>query len=137
MLRPASLLPSLSRAFDTPLRAVGSLLPPGVCYRALWRLPGRDFHPPENRVFQDASYAHYTTIPSLLDLGVKSLESFIPILDKIVADNAEKRADQIQKPKSDVWRETMQLIVSLQEAGEERQRQNLAMFPSVMTPQSS
>jgi hypothetical protein len=32
-LRPASLLPSLSRAFDTPLGSVGSLLPAGVCYR--------------------------------------------------------------------------------------------------------
>jgi hypothetical protein len=54
-LRPAALLPSLSKAFDTPLRTVGSLLPPGVCYRALRRLPGRDFHPLEHRVFvQDA-----------------------------------------------------------------------------------
>jgi len=26
-------------------RPVGSLLPTGVCYRALRRLPGRDFHP--------------------------------------------------------------------------------------------
>jgi len=56
MLRPASLLPSVSRAFDTPLRTVGSLLPPGVRYRALRRLPGRIFHPQEHRVFQDAPW---------------------------------------------------------------------------------
>jgi hypothetical protein len=48
------LLPSLSRAFDTPLGSVGSLLPAGVCYRALRRLPGQDFHLLEQRVFQDA-----------------------------------------------------------------------------------
>jgi len=49
-----------SRAFDTPLRTVGFLLPPGVCYRALRRLPGRDFHARENRVFQDAPQVHFT-----------------------------------------------------------------------------
>ena len=55
-LRPAGLLPSLSRAFDTPLRTVGFLLPPGVCFRALRRLPSRDFHPLEHYVFQDAPW---------------------------------------------------------------------------------
>jgi hypothetical protein len=54
MLRPAGLLPSVIRAFDTPLGAVGSLLPAGVCYRVLRRFPGQDFHLPEQRVFQDA-----------------------------------------------------------------------------------
>ena len=54
LLRPADLLPSLSRAFDTPLGSVGSLLPAGVCYRALRRLPGQDLHLLEQRVFQDA-----------------------------------------------------------------------------------
>ena len=29
---------------DTPLGSIGSLLPAGVCYRALRRLPGQDFH---------------------------------------------------------------------------------------------
>ncbi len=58
MLRPASLLPSRSRAFDTPLRTVGSLLPPGVCYRALRRLPGPIFHRLDERVFQDAPSIH-------------------------------------------------------------------------------
>ena len=53
-LRPASLLPSLSKALDAPLWPVGSLLSAGACYRALWRLPGRDSHPLEERVFQDA-----------------------------------------------------------------------------------
>src|SRR5437016_2737771 len=54
MLRPASLLPALSQAFDAPLWPVGSLLSAGACYRVLWRLPGRDLHPREVRVFQDA-----------------------------------------------------------------------------------
>src|ERR1019366_758685 len=58
-LRPAGLLPSLSRAFDTPLRTVGSLLPPGVCYRALRRLPEQDFHLPEHYVFQDAPRCYF------------------------------------------------------------------------------
>src|SRR5665213_1851254 len=60
-LRPAGLLPSLSRAFDTPLRTVGSLLPPGVCFPALRRLPGRDFHPLEHPVFQDAPFLRFYT----------------------------------------------------------------------------
>jgi hypothetical protein len=56
LLRPAGLLPSVSRAFDTPLGS-GEFLPPaGVCYRALRRLPGRDLHPLERRVFQDAPW---------------------------------------------------------------------------------
>src|SRR5713101_8414479 len=54
MLRPASLLPALSQAFDAPLWPSGSLLPAGACYRALRRLPGRISHPLEQRVFQDA-----------------------------------------------------------------------------------
>jgi len=45
LLRPAGLLPSLARAFDTPLHQGGSLRSVGVCFRALRRLPGRDFHP--------------------------------------------------------------------------------------------
>src|SRR5690242_17413454 len=57
MLRPASLLPALSQAFDTPLWPSGSLLPAGACYRALRRLPGQDFHLLEERVFQDAPCA--------------------------------------------------------------------------------
>jgi hypothetical protein len=48
----------LSRAFDTPLGSVGSLLPAGVCYRALRRLPGQDFHLLEQHVFQDAPFHH-------------------------------------------------------------------------------
>jgi hypothetical protein len=64
LLRPAGLLPSLSRAFDTPLGSVGSLLPAGVCYRALRRLPGQDLHLLEHRVFQDApSCGVYHPIP--------------------------------------------------------------------------
>jgi len=42
------------RAFDTPLGTVGSLLPAGVCYRALRRLPGQYLLLLEQRVFQDA-----------------------------------------------------------------------------------
>ena len=56
LLRPAGLLPSVSRAFDTPLGAGGSLRSAGVCYRALRRLPGQDFHLLEQRVFQDAPW---------------------------------------------------------------------------------
>jgi len=44
--------PLFSRALDTPLGAVGSLLPAGVCYRALRRLPGQDLHLLEQRVFR-------------------------------------------------------------------------------------
>src|SRR5579864_7419679 len=54
LLRPASLLPALSQAFDAPLWPSGSLLPAGACYRALRRLPGRISHPLEQRVLQDA-----------------------------------------------------------------------------------
>src|ERR1035437_2977726 len=54
LLRPAGLLPSLSRAFDTPLGSGGSLRSAGVCYRALRRLSGQDLHLLEQRVFQDA-----------------------------------------------------------------------------------
>src|SRR5271166_4970258 len=54
MLRPASLLPALSQAFDAPLWLLGSLPTTGACYRALRRLPRRIFHPLEERVFQDA-----------------------------------------------------------------------------------
>ena len=53
------MLPSLSRAFDTPLDSFGSLLPAGVCYRALRRLPGQDFHLLEQRVFQDAPSTNF------------------------------------------------------------------------------
>src|ERR1039458_571302 len=59
LLRPAGLLPPLSRAFDTPLGAGGSLRAAGVCYRALRRLPGQDFHLLEQRVFQDAPCVKY------------------------------------------------------------------------------
>src|SRR5712691_675793 len=58
ILRPASLLPALSQAFDAPLWPVGSLHSAGACYRVLWRLPGRDLHPREVRVFQDAPCLH-------------------------------------------------------------------------------
>ena len=44
--------PLFSRALDTPLGAVGSLLPAGVCYRALRRLPGQDLHLLEQHVFR-------------------------------------------------------------------------------------
>jgi hypothetical protein len=54
MLRPAGLLPSVALTFDTPLGAVGFLLLAGVCYRVLRRFPGQDFHPLEQRAFQDA-----------------------------------------------------------------------------------
>jgi hypothetical protein len=60
LLRPAGLLPSVSRAFDTPLGSVGSLLPAGVCYQALRRLPGQDLHLLDQRVFQDAPLNHPT-----------------------------------------------------------------------------
>ena len=53
---PACLPSALLRTFDTPLWRLGSLLPAGVCYRALQGLPGRDFHPLEQRVFQDAPW---------------------------------------------------------------------------------
>src|SRR5271166_3641537 len=56
MLRPASLLPALSQAFDAPLWLLGSLPTTGACYRALRRLPRRIFHPLEERVFQDAPW---------------------------------------------------------------------------------
>jgi len=62
LLRPAGLLPSLSRASDTPLGSGGSLRSAGVCYRALRRLPGRDFRPREQRVFQDAPSPHSTAM---------------------------------------------------------------------------
>jgi hypothetical protein len=45
--------------FDTALGSVGSLLPAGVCYRALRRLPGQDFHLLEQRVFQDAPWRRF------------------------------------------------------------------------------
>jgi hypothetical protein len=51
-------LPPYGKAFDTPLSPVGSLLPVGVCYRALRRLPGQDFHLQEQRVLQDAPSRH-------------------------------------------------------------------------------
>lgn len=54
LLRPTGFLPSLSRAFDSPLGAGGSLRSAGVWYRALRRLLGRVSHPLEQRVFQDA-----------------------------------------------------------------------------------
>jgi hypothetical protein len=60
ILRPASLLPALAQAFDAPLWPVGSLRSAGACYRVLWRLPGRDFHPREVRVFQDAPWLNHT-----------------------------------------------------------------------------
>ena len=56
LLRPAGLLPSFARAFDTPPSSVGSLLPVAVCYRALWHLPGQDLHLLEQRVFQHAPW---------------------------------------------------------------------------------
>src|SRR6266853_3819526 len=46
------------RPVDAPLWPSGSLLPTGVCYRALRRLPGRISHPLEQRVFQDAPCRH-------------------------------------------------------------------------------
>jgi len=46
--------------FDNPRGPVGSLLPAGVCYRALRRLPGQDLHLLEQRVFQDAPCPYYT-----------------------------------------------------------------------------
>jgi hypothetical protein len=55
-LRPAR-LPSACSGFDTPLWPVGSLLPPGVCYRALQRLPGQDFHLQEEYVFVRTHHA--------------------------------------------------------------------------------
>jgi hypothetical protein len=61
MLRPASLLPALSQAFDAPLWPSGSLLPTGACYRALRRLPGQDFHLLEERVFQDAPCQYFSS----------------------------------------------------------------------------
>ena len=54
--------PPCRRAFDTPLGPVGSLLPVGVCYRALRRLPGQDFHLQEQRVLQDAPWANHSTL---------------------------------------------------------------------------
>jgi hypothetical protein len=57
MLRPASLL-SAVRTFDAPLWPRESLPSAGACYRALRRLPGRVFHPLEERVFQDAPWPH-------------------------------------------------------------------------------
>jgi CRP-like cAMP-binding protein len=59
MLRPASLLPALSQAFDAPLWFGESLPPTGACYRALRRLPGRISHPLEQHVFQDAPCAYF------------------------------------------------------------------------------
>jgi len=50
-----------SRAFDTPLGSVGFPLPAGVCYRALRRLPGQDFHLQDQRDFQDAPSGHFNT----------------------------------------------------------------------------
>ncbi|NWF85724.1 MAG: DUF4159 domain-containing protein [Bryobacteraceae bacterium] len=86
MLRPAGLLPSLSRAFDTPLGSVGSLLPAGVCYRALRRLPGRDFHPREQHVLQDA--------PCGLPYQPQShLDSTWQVV--LVLDAAERRVDRV------------------------------------------
>src|SRR5271166_92949 len=85
MLRPAGLLPSLARAFDTPLRTVGSLLPPGVCFRALRRLPGQDFHLLEQRVFQDAPHPRFywgeagnVLTPSLFKLPIPASRALVP-----------------------------------------------------------
>src|SRR5258708_40225656 len=71
LLRPAGLLPSLARAFDTPLGSVGSLLRTGVCYRALRRLPGQDFHLLDQPVFQNAPYPHIKSPFQRLDSGIK------------------------------------------------------------------
>ena len=54
MLRPAGLLPSLSKALDGPAWPVASLLLAGACYRTLRRLSGQGLSLLEERVFQDA-----------------------------------------------------------------------------------
>jgi hypothetical protein len=54
MLRPAGLLPSLSKAFDAPLWPVAFLPSAGACYRTLRRLSGQGLSLLEERVFQDA-----------------------------------------------------------------------------------
>src|SRR3954453_19288924 len=59
MLRPASLLPSLSTAFEAPLGRTAFLPSSGACYRALRRLPGQVLHLLEERVFQDAPWPQY------------------------------------------------------------------------------
>jgi hypothetical protein len=59
----------LSRALDTPLGSVGSLLPAGVCDRALWRLPGQDLHLLDQRVFEDAPSRQSYQAPTDLDLA--------------------------------------------------------------------
>src|SRR3974390_3214716 len=64
--------PPYGKAFDTPLSPVGSLLPVGVCYRALRRLPGQDFHLQEQRVLQDAPSRHGIKTPKTLNLAVFS-----------------------------------------------------------------
>jgi hypothetical protein len=51
-----------TRVFDTPLGSKGPLLPAGVCYRALRRLPGQDFHLLEQRVFQDAPLVDFSAV---------------------------------------------------------------------------
>jgi hypothetical protein len=60
-LRPASLLPALSRAFGCPALAVRISPPARACYRALPRLPERISHPLEQRVFQDTPALNYLT----------------------------------------------------------------------------
>lgn len=50
----ARFVAALKQTIDAPLWPRGSLTTAGACYQALQRLPGRDFHPQEERVFQDA-----------------------------------------------------------------------------------
>src|SRR3974377_617175 len=61
--------PPYGKAFDTPLSPVGSLLPVGVCYRALRRLPGQDFHLQEQRVLQDAPLKNGSRAENLRNYG--------------------------------------------------------------------
>ena len=106
MLRPAGSLPSVARAFDTPLGPVGSLLPAGVCYRAPRRFPGQDLHLLEQRVFQDAPWSlHSKEISRAPACAARSARS-AGLLDVAYVRNTpihkrgwwENRADPIRFP---------------------------------------
>jgi hypothetical protein len=73
MVAARVLAPPLTGAFDAALRQTASRPLPAACYRALRRLPGRDFHPLDHRDLtgryriapglarlQDAPWPYYT-----------------------------------------------------------------------------
>ena len=115
-LRPAGLLPSLSRAFDTPLGSVGFLLPAGVCYRALRRLPGQDSHLLERRVFQDAPQPHYRVRVH----GNAVLEGGFSAVSRRWSAGSEKFSGPVTTPRGPAWRLESRKIPAVTVRGKKR-----------------